>query len=53
MNDRLTWICFHGCYDFAYMLKILMNEKLPASRDHFEMYLKVFFPNLLDIKSFR
>lgn len=33
LNDRLTWICFHGCYDFAYLLKIMTNEHLPMSRD--------------------
>lgn len=53
MNEKLTWICFHGCYDFAYMLKLSTNEVLPQMRDHFELLLKVCFPNLLDIKSFR
>ena len=53
MNEKLTWICFHGCYDFAYMVKLAINDKLPVSRDHFEHLTKVCFPNLLDIKSFR
>jgi CCR4-NOT transcription complex subunit 7/8 len=25
LNPEVTWICFHGSYDFAYFLKILMN----------------------------
>lgn len=35
LNDRVNWICFHGCYDFAYFLKIMTNEALPQSRDNF------------------
>ncbi len=52
LNDQLTWICFHGSYDFAYIMKILIGEKLPQTRDLFETYMKLFFPKLLDIRSF-
>ena len=30
LNDRLTWICFHGNQDFGFLLKLLTNENLPA-----------------------
>jgi CCR4-NOT transcription complex subunit 7/8 len=52
LNDKLTWICFHGCSDFGYFIRLLTNEPLPANRDTFNKVLRVYFPNLLDIKSF-
>lgn len=51
LNDRLNWICFHGGFDFAYFLKVMMNETLPNERDMFHKLLKLFFPNVYDIKS--
>ncbi|CDW81835.1 caf1-domain-containing protein [Stylonychia lemnae] len=53
LNDRVHWICFHGCYDFAYLLKIVMNELLPKSKENFNQNLKMLFPNIYDIKSFQ
>lgn len=32
LNDRLTWICFHGNQDFGFLLKLMMNENLPSTR---------------------
>jgi len=52
LNPNTRWICYHGCYDFAYMLKVLMNESLPPSLTSFRQHLKIFFPNVYDIKSF-
>jgi CCR4-NOT transcription complex subunit 7/8 len=52
LNDKLTWICFHGNQDFGFLLKILMGENMPTNRDIFEQYLRHYFPNVLDIKSF-
>ena len=53
LNDRVTWVCFHGCYDFAYLLKTLMNESLPQSKDHFHRLLRIYFPRIYDIKTFQ
>jgi hypothetical protein len=25
LNDDIKWICFHGSFDFAYFLKLLIN----------------------------
>lgn len=52
LNDKVHWICFHGCYDFAYLLKIMMNEYLPPNRDQFRKFLELFFPRIYDLKSF-
>ena len=52
LTDKVHWICFHGCYDFAYFLRVMMNEDLPVSKDVFNQYLKTFFPKIYDIKCF-
>jgi CCR4-NOT transcription complex subunit 7/8 len=52
LNSHLTWICFHGCFDMAYFVKILTNEKLPSNKNQYHTMLEIFFPRLLDIKSF-
>ena len=25
LNPLITWVCFHGNYDFAYLVKMIMN----------------------------
>jgi CCR4-NOT transcription complex subunit 7/8 len=35
LNNRVHWICFHGCQDFGYLMKTLSNEHLPQSKDNF------------------
>ena len=52
LNDRLSWVCFHGNQDFGFLLKLLTNENLPASRGQFEPLLRHYFPRVLDIKTF-
>lgn len=44
LNNDITWVCFHGNYDFAYLVKTLMNEHLPATLEEFENYLQLYFP---------
>ena len=29
INPNIYWITFHGTYDFSYLLKVLLNRKLP------------------------
>ncbi len=52
LNESLTWICFHGNQDFGFLIKLMMNENLPATRQNFEKFLQYYIPNVLDIKSF-
>jgi hypothetical protein len=52
LNPSLTWICFHGCFDMAYFLKILTCDKLPPQKSSYHQWINTFFPKLLDIKSF-
>ena len=53
LSDQVTWICFHGCYDFAYMLRLLQNSNLPPTKKEFDEVLKIFFPVFYDIKTFQ
>lgn len=50
LNEDLVWICFHGSYDFAYLLKIATNSPLPENERLFMDNLSVYFPNIYDIK---
>ncbi len=53
LNENINWLCFHGSYDFAYFLKVMMNEpQLPPNRDTFFNFLSIFFPKVFDIKTF-
>lgn len=52
MNDSLTWVCFAGSFDMAYLVRILTNDKIPTQRNVFNKTLETFFPKLLDIKTF-
>lgn len=48
--DNVTWISFHSSYDFGYLVKLLTNRDLPNTEIEFLEYLKLFFPNVFDIK---
>lgn len=50
LNEKTHWLTFHSGYDFAYMLRLLTGEKLPETIDGFITKLRIFFPNLLDLK---
>jgi len=49
-NDDLTWVTFHGGFDFAYFLKILVEQKLPTSCKDFYDLLHCYFPKSIDVK---
>lgn len=50
LMDNVTWISFHSSYDFGYLVKLLTSKDLPNSETEFLELLKVFFPNVYDIK---
>ena len=50
LNEKITWICFNGSSDFAYLLKYLINDFLPNEEEAFIELVNIYFPNLYDIK---
>ena len=50
LNEKITWICFNGSSDFAYLLKYLINDLLPPEEKDFIELINLYFPNLYDIK---
>ncbi|GAX75738.1 hypothetical protein CEUSTIGMA_g3181.t1 [Chlamydomonas eustigma] len=50
LNDDIRWITFHSGYDFGYLLKILTCMPLPNTEAEFFELLKLYFPNVFDIK---
>jgi CCR4-NOT transcription complex subunit 7/8 len=50
LNDDISWVSFHGIYDFAYLLKIITGLPLPESECLFFESLKLYFPHYYDIR---
>ena len=46
----MTWISFNGLSDFAYLLRLVLNDTLPKTEQKFEEVLNLYFPNVYDIK---
>ena len=42
--------CVFSGYDFGYMLKILTSQPLPTDESEFFDLVKMFFPNIYDVK---
>ena len=50
LNPEVHWISFHGSYDFAYMLRLLLNTELPETEAEFTEELIEYFPSHYDIR---
>lgn len=50
LSDDIFWLSFHSGYDFGYLLKILTSLPLPSDEGSFFDLLKIFFPNIYDVK---
>lgn len=50
LNNNVHWISFHGSFDFAYLLRLLLNDVLPDSENEFTSLLSLYFPNHYDIR---
>ena len=48
--DNVKWLSFHSGYDFGYLLSMLTNQNLPEGETEFFETLKVYFPNVYDVK---
>ena len=49
-NQRLTWVTFHGGYDFAYLIKVITKKNLPDNSNKFVVLCKQYFPYWFDVK---
>jgi len=50
LMENVTWLTFHSAYDFGYLLRQLTCQQLPESETEFLDTLRVYFPNMYDIK---
>ncbi|TRY77241.1 hypothetical protein TCAL_05317 [Tigriopus californicus] len=50
LMEPVKWLSFHSGYDFGYLLKLLTNQPLPKTEGEFFEILKLYFPNVYDVK---
>ena len=50
LNEEVTWVTFHGQYDFSYLIKVLFGDPLPNNPEEFLKILRVYFPVKFDLK---
>jgi len=48
--DEVRWVSFHSGYDFGYLMKLLTCKPLPHDEDDFFSEMKLYFPQIYDIK---
>ncbi|KAL7626743.1 CCR4-NOT core DEDD RNase subunit [Parahypoxylon ruwenzoriense] len=48
--DNVKWISFHGGYDFGYLTKLLVDQKLANDDSEFDKIMKKWFPTTYDVK---
>ncbi|OIW18936.1 hypothetical protein TanjilG_25379 [Lupinus angustifolius] len=50
-NYNLTWVTFHGSYDFGYLVKIITRSTLPTRLEEFLWFVEVMFSDrVYDVK---
>ncbi|KAI8440188.1 hypothetical protein MSG28_001578 [Choristoneura fumiferana] len=50
LMDNINWLSFHSGYDFGYLLKLLTDQNLPQEETDFFESLRLYFPNVYDVK---
>merc|ERR1711976_66667 len=50
LREPVKWLSFHSGYDFGYLLNLLTNQNLPKTESEFFELLKLYFPNVYDVK---
>jgi len=48
--ENVKWLSFHSGYDFGYLIGLLTNVNLPECENEFFETLKLYFPNIYDVK---
>lgn len=50
LNEEVTWVCFHGGFDFGYLVKLITCAALPKDENQFMKIFNTYFPNYFDVK---
>ncbi|XP_063221053.1 CCR4-NOT transcription complex subunit 7-like [Bacillus rossius redtenbacheri] len=50
LMDNIKWLSFHSAYDFGYLVKLLTDQDLPQDEGEFFELLRLYFPNIYDLK---
>lgn len=50
LMEEVKWLSFHSGYDFGYLIHLLTNQNLPKTEEAFFENLKLYFPNVYDVK---
>lgn len=50
LDSDINWITFHSGYDLGYLLSVMLNASLPAEEGAFLDLVKLYFPNVWDLK---
>lgn len=50
LNPDVYWVTFHGIYDFAYLLRVIKNIRLPDKESEFYEDLKTYFGTYYDLR---
>ena len=50
LNENVRWVAFHGAYDFGYLVKLLICNKLPYTQEGFFSLMRLYFPSVYDVK---
>lgn len=50
VNSNVTWLTFHSCFDFGYLIKTIVVRALPNSEKEFFDMHRILFPVSFDIK---
>jgi CCR4-NOT transcription complex subunit 7/8 len=48
--EEVSWIAFHGGYDFGYITKNVLNMALPSDEADFSQLMRKYFPSIFDVK---